>query len=145
MLMDTETYEKHKDEIERPRSPRNYLEKTLVGRVHWVNPKGLSLMAYFWEADNPDVSDGRADGYLGDAEIKIEGEADYKIGDKIQGKVSRGVTMIRMSQELTWQLLHMTREQRAEFSKDWSEERRQNWEQHLNEERRRWQIGLEFE
>jgi hypothetical protein len=144
MLMDTETYEKHKDEIERPRAPRNYLGKTLVGRVHWVNPKGLSVMAYFWEADNPGVSDGRADGYLGDAEIKIEGGADYKIGDKIQGKVSRGVTMTRMSQELTWQVLHMTREQRAEFTKDWSEERRQNWEQHLNEERERWQIGLEF-
>jgi hypothetical protein len=126
------------------RPPRTYLEETLVGRVHRVNPKGLRVTAYFWEEDNLGVSDGRADGYLGDAEIKIEVGANYKIGDKIQGKVSRGLTMTRMSQELTWQLLHMTREQRAEFSKDWSEERRQNWEQHLNGERERWQIGLEF-
>jgi hypothetical protein len=145
MLIDAETYEKHKDEIERSRPPRNYLDKTLVGRVHWISPNGQVVMAYFWEADNPGVSDGRADGYLGDVEIKTEAGTDYKIGDKIPGKVSRGVTMTRMSQELTWQLLHMTRKQRAEFSKDWTEERRRNWEQHLNEERRRWQVGLEFE
>ena len=87
MLMDTETYEKHKHEIERSHAPRNYVEKTLVCRVHWVNPKGLSVMAYFWEGDNPGASDGRPDGYLGDAEIEIEGGADYKIGDKVQGKV----------------------------------------------------------
>ena len=45
-------------------APRNYLDKTLVGRVHWISPNGQAVMAYFWEADNPGVSDGRADGYL---------------------------------------------------------------------------------
>jgi hypothetical protein len=145
MRMDAETYEKHKDEIERPRAPRNYLDSTLVGRVHWISPNGQAVMVYFREADNPGVSDGHADGYLGDAVVKIETESKYKIGDKILGKVGRGVTIMRMSQELSWQLLHMTREQRAEFSKDWTEERRRNWEQHLSKERRRWQIGLEFE
>ena len=92
-------------------APRNYLDKTLVGRVHWISPNGQAVMAYFWEADNPGVSDGRAYGYLGDAEIKTEAGPEYKIGEKILGKVSRGVTMTRMSQELSWQLLHMTREQ----------------------------------
>ena len=34
MLMDAETYEKYKDELEKPHPPRNYVDKTLVGRVH---------------------------------------------------------------------------------------------------------------
>ena len=34
-------------------------------------PEGLSVMVYFWEADNPGVSDGRADGYLGDADLML--------------------------------------------------------------------------
>ena len=145
MLMDAETYEKHKDELEKPHPPRNYLDKTLFGRVHWVSPDGQSVMAYFWDADNPGVSDGYADGWLGDAMIETETSAKYKIGDKILGKVCPGITMIRMMQEFSRGLLHMTPEQRAEFTKDWTDERRRSWEEYLNEKRRRWQIGLEFE
>lgn len=143
MLMTAEEYEKHKDEMERPHAPKNYLDKVLVGRVHWISPNGLGIDAQFWEADNEGVTDGHPEGYLGDAWIETEVRTNYKIGDKILGKVSPAVTMVRMFQEFSWRLLHMTREQRADFSKDWTEERRLAWEQHLDEERKRWQIGLE--
>ena len=84
MLINAETYEKHNDELEMPRPPRNYLDNTLIGRVHWISLNGQTVMAYFWEADNPGVIEGRADGHLGDAESSSEEEV--LVSHDVEGK-----------------------------------------------------------
>ena len=152
MIIDAETYAENRDEIERPRAPRNYLDRPLVGRVEWISPDRRSIQVHFWEKDNPGVTDGHPDGFLGDIYAQ-EGfnhpelfPVTIKVGDLIPGlKVSRGMTMIRMGQELEYSLVMMTPADRDRWCSHTciTGERREQWELMVRGKRIRWAMNLE--
>jgi hypothetical protein len=130
----------------RPRRPRNYLDKVLHGRVHWVSADRSQALAFFYERENPDMTDGHPDGFLGDAWIRGRpGEIQLNPGDRYDGIVSTGISFRRMASELLWHELHMIPADRDRHAEKFgiTGSRRVEWETRLRQERIRWAIRLE--
>ena len=146
MLMDAEIYKNYKDEIERPTPPK--LRHVGSAKVHWLDRSGNydQALLFFYDASGE---------YRGSLWVKMseipgctrqEFRQLFAEGRTVDGFRPDGfVTFDQFVRESAWARLHMTREQCDEFTKGWTLERREAWQNRLHDERVRWQIGLEFE